>query len=41
MEIKETGEYELLGFYLTVKESHNAYKDVLEDLYNRGLKEPY
>ena len=23
--IKETGEYELLGFYLTVKESHNAY----------------
>ena len=38
--IKETGEYELLGFYLTVKESHNTYKDVLEDLYNRGLKEP-
>ena len=23
--IKETGEYELLGFYLTVKESHNTY----------------
>ena len=38
--IKETREYELLGFYLTVKESHNTYKDVLEDLYNRGLKEP-
>ena len=38
--IKETGEYELLGFYLTVKESHNTYRDVLEDLYNRGLKEP-
>ncbi len=38
--IKETGEYEVLGFYLTVKESHNSYKDVLEDLYNRGLKEP-
>ena len=38
--IKETGEYELLGFYLRVKESHNTYKDVLEDLYNRGLKEP-
>ncbi|AGO60731.1 IS256-like element ISFac8 family transposase [Ferroplasma acidarmanus] len=38
--IKETGEYEVLGFYLTVKESHNAYKEVLEDLYNRGLKEP-
>ena len=38
--IKETGEYEVLGFYLTVKESHNSYKEVLEDLYNRGLKEP-
>ena len=38
--IKETGEYELLGFYLTVKESHNTYKEVLEDLYDRGLKEP-
>ena len=38
--IKETGEYELLGFYLTVKESHNTYKDLLEDLYSRGLKEP-
>jgi putative transposase len=38
--IKETGEYEVLGFYLTVKESHNSYKEVLEDLYSRGLKEP-
>ena len=26
--IKESGEYEILGFYLTVKESHNNYKDV-------------
>ena len=23
-------EYEVLGFYLTVKESHNSYKEVLE-----------
>ena len=38
--IKETGEYEILGFYLTVKESHNNYNDVLQDLYSRGLKEP-
>ena len=38
--IKETGEYEILGFYLTVKESHNNYRDVLTDLYNRGLTEP-
>ena len=37
--IKESGEYEILGFYLTIKKSHNNYKDVLEDLYRRGLKE--
>ncbi len=37
--IKESGEYEILGFYLTIKESHNNYKDVLKDLYRRGLKE--
>ena len=37
--IKESGEYEILGFYLTIKESHNNYKDVLEDLYRRGLRE--
>ena len=37
--IKESGEYEILGFYFTIKESHNSYKDVLEDLYRRGLKE--
>ena len=30
--IKESGEYEILGFYLTIKESHNNYKDILEDL---------
>ena len=38
--IKESGEYEILGFYSTIKESHNNYKDVLEDLYRRGLKQP-
>ncbi|KPV45916.1 hypothetical protein SE19_07805 [Acidiplasma aeolicum] len=34
--IKESGEYEILGFYLTIKESHNNYKDVLEDIYIKG-----
>ncbi len=29
--IKETGEYEISGFYLTVKESHNNYKHILEE----------
>ena len=38
--IKETGEYEISEFYLTVKESYNTYKEVLEDLYSRGLNEP-
>ena len=37
--IKESGQYKILGFYLTIKESHNNYKDVLENLYRRGLKE--
>ena len=37
--IKESGGYEILGFYLTIRESHNNYKDVLEDLYRRGLRE--
>ncbi len=40
MGIKETGEYEILGFYLTVKESHNTYFTVIQDLYDRGVREP-
>ena len=28
-----------MGLYLTIKESHNNYKDVLEDLYRRGLSQ--
>lgn len=35
--IKESGEYGILGFYLTIKESNNNYKDDLEDLYRREL----
>lgn len=38
--IRETGEYEILGFYLTVKESHNTYFTVIRDLYDRGVGEP-
>ena len=30
--IKESGEYEILGFLLTIKESHNNHKDLLEGL---------
>ncbi len=40
MGIRETGEYEILGFYLTVKESHNTYFTVIQDLYDRGVREP-
>ena len=40
MGIKETGEYEILGFYLASKESHNSYVTVIQDLYDRGVREP-
>ncbi len=36
--IKESGEYEILGFYLAIKEFHNNYKGVLEDLCRGWLK---
>ena len=34
------GEYEILGFYLSAKETHNTYSTIIQDLYNRGLREP-
>ena len=40
MGIKETCEYEILGFYLSSKEVHNAYFTIIQDLYNRGIGEP-
>ena len=40
MGIKETGEYEILGFYLSAKETHNTYSTIIQDLYNRGIMEP-
>ena len=36
MGIKEPGEYEILGFYISSKESHLSYNEVINDLYNRG-----
>ena len=39
MRIKETGEYEILGFYLSAKETDSAYFTVIQDLYNRGIRE--
>ena len=32
MGIKETGEYEILGFYLSSKETHNTYFTVIQDI---------
>ncbi len=40
MGIRESGEYEILGFYLASKESHLSYTAVIDDLYNRGVREP-
>ena len=40
MGIRESGEYEILGFYLASKESHLSYTAVINDLYNRGMSEP-
>ena len=40
MEIKKTGEYKILGFYLFAKETHSTYFSVIQDLYNRGIREP-
>ena len=39
MGIKESGEYEIPSFYLTVKESHDTHFTVLQDLYDRGVRE--
>jgi len=39
MGIKESGEYEILGFYISSKESHISYSEVISDLYSRGVRE--
>ena len=38
--IKETGQYEILGFHKNPIENHIAYRYVLVDLHERGLEEP-
>lgn len=35
----ETGEYEIMGFYLASRESHLSYTAVIRDLYDRGVRE--
>ena len=40
MGIKETGQYEILGFYMNPVENHIAYMNVLMDLHERGMEEP-
>ena len=39
MGIKETCEYEILGFYLSIKDKHNTYFTAIQELHNRGKKE--
>ena len=40
MGIKESGNYEILGFYMNPVENHIAYRNVLMDLHERGVEEP-
>ena len=40
MGIKESGNYEILGFYMNPVENHIAYGNVLMDLHERDVEEP-
>ena len=40
MGIKESGNYEILGFYMNPVENHVAYGNVLMDLHEGGVEEP-
>jgi len=40
MGIRESGNYEILGFYMNPVENHTAYRNVLIDLHERGVEEP-
>ena len=40
MGIRETGEYEIMGFYLVSNESHLSSTAVIRDLYDTGMREP-
>ena len=41
MDIKVSGNYEILGFYMNPVENHIAYGNVLIDLHERGVEEPF
>ncbi len=40
MGIRESGNYEILGFYMNPDENHIACRNVLMDLHERGVEEP-
>jgi len=40
MGIRESGNYEILGFYMNPVENHIAYRNVLMDIHERGVEEP-
>ena len=40
MGIRESGNYEILGFYMNPVENHIAYRNVPMDLHERGVEEP-
>ncbi|HLH86781.1 MAG TPA: IS256 family transposase, partial [Thermoplasmataceae archaeon] len=40
MGIRESGYYEIMGFYMNPVENHIAYRNVLMDLHERGVVEP-
>ncbi|QRF75030.1 Transposase [Thermoplasmatales archaeon] len=40
MGIRESGNYEILGFYMNPVENHIAYRNVLMGLHERGVEEP-
>ncbi len=40
MGIKESGNYEILGFYMNPVENHIAYRNVLMVFHERSVEEP-
>ena len=40
MGIRDSGNYEILGFYMNPVENHIAYRNILMDLHERGVDEP-
>ena len=40
MGLRESGSYEILGFYMNPVENHIAYRNVLMDPHERGVEEP-